>query len=343
MFKILFIIILNIFITLGLLYIFIFSKTILIDEGVQINKNISSDESKVLIWEESILEWNIDINQWEIILHKNSTLIWNINLHRWKIRIDENAKVIWNINFNGTIVIWKNAQIQWNVSKKSNLNKHSTAHITWEKPNLYITTDYPNFLKYFDVLPENHKQAFWYIFLTSHNMDIRWNELNPEEYFKKIFVYKNNKLTEINKTENIELLTKLYQKSSEYINILPERKVWRFWIAFVTKNYAQDKNFADMYISSNAAEPLLFMHEAGHVLDYKHAYIDYHTPEYPYPNKESAITQYWKFHKWEDFAEAYRYYVLHNQSFKNKAKSDAIIQKKYDYLKQYVFNGKEYN
>ena len=52
-----------------------------------------------------------------------------------------------------------------------------------------------------------------------------------------------------------------------------------------------------MYISNDSAEPLLFMHEAGHVLDYKYAYIDYHNPVYPYPSKESSITEYGKFHK----------------------------------------------
>jgi hypothetical protein len=52
--------------------------------------------------------------------------------------------------------------------------------------------------------------------------------MEPEEYFEKIFVYKNNKLAEINKTKNPELLEKLYKKSSEYINIIPERNVGRF-------------------------------------------------------------------------------------------------------------------
>lgn len=174
-------------------------------------------------------------------------------------------------------------------------------------------------------------------------MAIRWVDLKPEEYFQKIFVYQNNKLFEINKEENPKLLAKLYKKSSEYINIIPDRNVSRFWVWFVTKNYAQDKNFADMYISSRSANSLLFMHETGHVLDYKYAYIDYHSPDYPYPNTHTAITEYWKFHKWEDFAEAYRYYILQHDSFQTKATETSEIQDKYDYLKQYVFNGKEYN
>ena len=343
MLKTILIIFLNISITLGLFYVFIFSKISLIEEWIHVKKDIIKDSSKIILSEWSILEWNINLNTWEIILKNNSKLIWDIYLNKWNIRIDENVTVIWNIYFEWHILIGKNSSIEGNISKKSNLNKHSTSTILGDKPSLYSTYDYPQFLKYFDVLPQKHKEAFWYIFLTSHNMDIRWVELKPEEYFKKIFIYKEDKLVEINTSKNPELLAKLYKKSSEYINLLPERKVWRFWVAFVTKNYAQNKNFADMYLSNNSAEPLLFMHETGHVLDYKYAYIDYHNPSYPYPNKESSITEYGKFHKWEDFAEAYRYYVLHNQSFKNKASKDRIIQEKYDYLKQHVFDGKEYN
>jgi hypothetical protein len=343
MLRLLTTIILNIIITLSLFYVFIFSKVSLIEEWVHTKKNINSNQSKIILSYNSILEWDINLDKWEIILKENAQLQWNIYLREGNIRIDKNAEVFWDIEINWEIILWENVKINGNISEYSALKKHSTASVTWNKPNLYITTDYPEFLKYFDVLPERHKQSFWYIFLTSHNMDIRWVELQAEKYFKSIFVYKNNKLTKIDKTTNPELLKKLYKKSSEYVNILPERKISRFWVAFVTKTYAQDKNFADMYISSASADSLLFMHESWHVLDYKNAFIDYHNPIYPYPNKDSAITEYGKFHKWEDFAEAYRYYVLHNDSFKKKASSNKDIQDKYDYLKQYVFEGKEYN
>ena len=343
MIKIIITVSLNIFITLGLFYIFIFSKTSLIDEWIHIQKDIIKEKSKVILSLDSQLTGNIILSEWEIILKENSRLIWDIQLVTGNIRLEKNAEIQWNIEFNWEIILWENTKIHWNISKLSTLKKHSSSEINWEKPSLFVTTDYPEFLKYFDVLPEKHKEAFWYIFLTKDNMAIRWVDLKPEEYFQKIFVYQNNKLLEINKEENPELLAKLYKKSSEYINIIPDRNVSRFWVWFVTKNYAQDKNFADMYISSTSANSLLFMHETGHVLDYKYAYIDYHSPDYPYPNTHTAITEYWKFHKWEDFAEAYRYYILHHDSFQKKATETSEIQDKYDYLKQYVFNGKEYN
>lgn len=44
----------------------------------------------------------------------------------------------------------------------------------------------------------------------------------------------------------------------------------------------------------------------------------------------------------EDFAESYAYYVLHGDEFREIAVSNDILQKKYDYLKDEVFKGKEY-
>jgi hypothetical protein len=44
----------------------------------------------------------------------------------------------------------------------------------------------------------------------------------------------------------------------------------------------------------------------------------------------------------EDFAESYAYYILHGDEFRELVKSNSILQEKYDYLKNRVFNGKEY-
>ena len=37
------------------------------------------------------------------------------------------------------------------------LYKESSSIIDGEKPSLFVTTDYPDFLKYFDSLPDFHK------------------------------------------------------------------------------------------------------------------------------------------------------------------------------------------
>ncbi len=45
----------------------------------------------------------------------------------------------------------------------------------------------------------------------------------------------------------------------------------------------------------------------------------------------------------EDFAESYVYYVLHNKDFKSKAKTSAVLYQKYQFMKNKVFNGKEFD
>jgi hypothetical protein len=44
----------------------------------------------------------------------------------------------------------------------------------------------------------------------------------------------------------------------------------------------------------------------------------------------------------EDFAESYAYYVLHGNEFRSLAETNSVLQKKYEFLKNKVFNGKEY-
>jgi len=45
----------------------------------------------------------------------------------------------------------------------------------------------------------------------------------------------------------------------------------------------------------------------------------------------------------EDFAESYVYYVLHNKDFKSKTQTSEAILKKYQFMKNEVFNGVEFD
>lgn len=334
--KIILIFLLNISLTYFILYIEVFSKVLLVGNGVELTRNIISENYKVLVGENAILNWDINIDSWEIILENNSVLNWNIKLKNGILNIKENVIVDWNIEVKWEIYIWKWSEIKWDINLDSDLNIHSQAKISWTFPKLFKTIDYPDFLSYFWSLPEKHKKAFWYIFLTNGNMSIRWKDLKPEEYFKDIFYYEDNKLKKLD-FSNTEKLKKLYEKAKYYVNLIPERKVGRFGVGFVTKTYANDKNFADMYLSYPANNEL-FMHETGHVLDYKYWFIDTARNVYPYYNKDNSITEYWKFHKWEDFAEAYRYYVLYSDYFKKFWESNSEKMEKYNYLKNEVFD-----
>lgn len=317
-------------------------KHFIVFEWKTVTDNINREETKVLISNKSTFIWNITLKYWEIIFEDNSSFSWNIILEKWFIEIWKNVEINWDINFSWKITLWENSKINWNLNTDSDLFKNSTSSISWTKPNLFVTTDYPNFLEYFDVLPNSHKKEFGYIFLTSSNMDIRWVDLKPEEYFKWIYYYEDNKLKEFD-FKNKEKLAKLYDNASKYINLIAERKVDRFSVWFTTLNYSFDKKRPDIYISEPYANSVLLTHEYGHVMDYAYWFIDNFIPKYPYIDKENSITEYGKFHVWEDFAEAYRYYVLHNNSFQEKKKNNPEITDKYNYLKTYVFNEKEYN
>ncbi|MBU1017665.1 hypothetical protein KKA33_01410 [Patescibacteria group bacterium] len=45
----------------------------------------------------------------------------------------------------------------------------------------------------------------------------------------------------------------------------------------------------------------------------------------------------------EDFAESYVYYVLHNKDFKSKTQTSEALLKKYQFMKNEVFNGMEFD
>ncbi len=340
---ILWIILLNIAITFWMLHFFVLSKIVLIEEWVSVSKNIEKKEAKIIMNKNSKLFWNINLEKWEIIFKENSYLKWDIFLKKWKIKIEKNVIIDGNLYFNGNIILGENSKINWNISKKARLEKHSMSYIFWKKPKLFITTDYPSFMKYFDSLPENHKNKFWYIYLTSHNMDIRENDLKAKKYFKKILFYKDKKLQTLDISKNPILVNKLYKNSKKYIEKLSEKKLERFWVWFVTKSWAFNKKKADMYISQNYANSELFLHEYWHIMDYAKNFIDYHNPVYPYPDRKNVITDYGAYHKWEDFAEWYRFYVLHNDNFQKIAKNNKVLKEKYNYFKKYVFENLEYN
>lgn len=317
-------------------------KYFIVFEWKTVERDINRESSKIIISKKATLKGDINLDKWEIIFEDWAVFSWNINIKSGFIEIWKSVEINGNINFPWEIRIWENSVIKWNINNKSSLYKHSTSKILWNKPSLFITTNHPDFLKHFDVLPDEQKKEFGYIFLTSHNMDIRWKTLNPEEYFKQIYFYENGELKQFD-FSNKEKLKKLYDNSYSYINLLPERKVDRFWVWFVTKNYAFDRKKPDMYLSSSYVNSDLFLHEYGHILDYAFWYIDTHRPKYPYFKKENSITEYWKFHIWEDFAEGYRYYILYKDIFDRKAENNSEIKWKYDYFRKYVFSWKEYD
>ena len=51
----------------------------------------------------------------------------------------------------------------------------------------------------------------------------------------------------------------------------------------------------------------------------------------------SFISGYAATNQYEDFAEAFAFYVFHNKDFQRRAQSESALKEKYDFLQQYVF------
>lgn len=60
-------------------------------------------------------------------------------------------------------------------------------------------------------------------------------------------------------------------------------------------------------------------------------------------NDGEFMSQYAKSNNFEDFAESFESYVLIGKIFRERAKSNIYLQQKYDFMKNKVFGGQEYN
>ena len=95
-------------------------------------------------------------------------------------------------------------------------------------------------------------------------------------------------------------------------------------------------------------------HEFGHLvgmylinLNGKNANINHHFSRISF-NKEASsdsefISRYAKTNNLEDFAESFMGYISNGKVFRMRAKSNEYLQQKYDFLKDNVFHGQEYD
>lgn len=117
----------------------------------------------------------------------------------------------------------------------------------------------------------------------------------------------------------------------------------------------------------------VFIHEMGHIIDtgkmngrkkagkskfkdfdraiynddlslefYKLSWIDDKTLKKS-SKKQDFVSGYAMSDPFEDFAETYNYYILHNQDFKILAKYNKVLKYKYEFMKNSVFNGQKYS
>lgn len=343
-FFILGIILLNIFITYGLIHYFVLSKNILITENTTLERDIGLTEESLTLEKGSLLKGNIELAEGRIYLDEQARIEGDISLGKGELIVGKNASIKGTVTITaGRIRLEENASIEGDlILKEGELQKHSSSQVTGQKPNIYRTYDWPKVLAYFDVLPETHKEAVGYIFLTKEsNTGIREEGIkHPEDYFAGIYFYENKKLHSI-EVQNIQETQKFFDKAKTFFGDLPGRRLGPFSVGATTKQYAHNPKKADIYMPEDGSE-YVFIHEVGHVQDFKYDFIDHHEPLYPFISAEMALNSYAATHPGEDFAEAYKYYVLSPDYFEDLIEEEPERQQKYDFLKQYVFEGREY-
>jgi len=62
----------------------------------------------------------------------------------------------------------------------------------------------------------------------------------------------------------------------------------------------------------------------------------------PWMNAEDFVSGYSMTNQYEDFAETYLYFLLHNEDFAFKSLSNISLQKKYDFMRSYIHSGNDF-
>lgn len=109
----------------------------------------------------------------------------------------------------------------------------------------------------------------------------------------------------------------------------------------------------------NAELVAVFVHEVGHFIDiyyfnddsqdgidYSNYFYDIAWDSTKTINSEMIwwdfVSWYSMTNKYEDFAESFTYYILHNEDFMEKAMISGILKEKYDFFWKYLFKNNEF-
>jgi hypothetical protein len=108
-----------------------------------------------------------------------------------------------------------------------------------------------------------------------------------------------------------------------------------------------NKLILSMAIPSDSEQLKVFVHELGHIVDIFYlkkgiladpSDIFYAISWESFNTKKAGqkitdfVSGYALSNKYEDFAETFAFYIFHNEDFRNRAKKDSFLQKKYDFF-----------
>jgi len=176
--------------------------------------------------------------------------------------------------------------------------------------------------------------------------EVKYNFIySPKNYKNELELLKE-------KIKNI-LVKKIFNEKLSFLKIhLIKEKVDRRWkmkdkniILFAAHEYNNDEALA------------VFIHEFWHYIDLyfleKKIFLDVSDKFYEISWESTKIKKqdqmvndfvswYAMTNKYEDFAESFTYYIIHNRDFLEKSKKSNIIKTKYDFFSNYIFKNKEF-
>lgn len=133
----------------------------------------------------------------------------------------------------------------------------------------------------------------------------------------------------------------LYQKKVDVRWKLMNKKLRLYWIYNLSINeflavwIHEYAHFLDLYLLNE---------KRGMDLSYDFYNISWETEKIIKSNQSQKdfVSGYSMTNKYEDFAETYTYYILHNVDFKEKTKKSSILKEKYDFFEKNIFLNSEF-
>jgi len=176
---------------------------------------------------------------------------------------------------------------------------------------------------------------------------------DKKNYELKFYWYKEKNFLEFKKDISRILDSKIFKNKIDNLEIVVKKEKFdRRWnMRNKTINlYWLTKQNSKEYIS-------VFIHELGHYIDLyffdKQVFLDVSDKFYKISWEKTKIKKIWQkindfvsgyamTNKYEDFAETFNFYILHNKEFLKRTKNSKILKQKYDFFSDYLFKDKEF-
>jgi len=217
--------------------------------------------------------------------------------------------------------------------EKENNIKNNIAQELYIEPSITKNSEILN-KKEKEIIKDYYKQILYY-------------KINfiPNSFILKANFLKNNinnfLENKIFKTKIKNLIIDLYENKEDRRWNMYQKHIRLYWIK---------KEKENEYLA-------VFIHELWHYIDLyffeKKVFFDISDKFYEiswkntktklkWQNTKDFVSGYAMTNKYEDFAESFTFYILHNKEFLIKSENSKILKRKYDFFSNYLFKNKEF-